>query len=80
MQPSYRDGDLLLVEMGQRQIHQGQVYALRLDHGLLVNRLEIRPGGVYRIVSDNRDIAPSYEVEAGQVEVLGQVVWSGRQG
>lgn len=78
MQPTYNDGDLLLVDIGQRQVYQGQAYAIRLGDCLLVNRLEIRPGGVYRIVSDNRDIAPPYEVEAGQVEVLGQVVWCGR--
>ena len=78
MQPTYHDGDLLLVDMGQRRIHQGQAYAIRVDNCLLVNRLEIRPGGICRIASDNREIAPPYEVEAGQVEVLGQVVWCGR--
>jgi transcriptional regulator with XRE-family HTH domain len=78
MQPTYHDGDLLLVDTGQRQVYQGQAYALRLDDCLLVNRVEIRPGGRYRLVSDNREIVPPYEVEAGQVEVLGQVVWCGR--
>ncbi len=76
MQPTFADGDLLLINIGQRQIYQGQAYAIRLDGCLLVNRVEIRPGGVYRIVSDNRDIAPPYEIEAGQMDVLGQVVWS----
>lgn len=76
MQPTFSDGDLLLVNVGQRQIYQGQAYAIRLDGCLLVNRVEIRPGGIYRIVSDNRDIAPPYEIEASQMEVLGQVVWS----
>lgn len=76
MQPTFSDGDLLLVNIGQRQIYQGQSYAIRLDGCLLVNRVEIRPGGIYRIVSDNRDIAPPYEIEANQMEVLGQVVWS----
>jgi len=78
MQPTYHDGDLLLVDTGQRQVYQGQAYAIRLDDCLLVNRVEIRPGGRYRLVSDNREIVPPYEVEAGQVEVLGQVVWCGR--
>ena len=78
MQPTYNDGDLLLVDTGQRQVYQGQAYAIRLGENLLVNRVEIRPGGIYRIVSDNRDIALPYEVEAEQVEVLGQVVWCGR--
>lgn len=76
MQPTFSDGDLLLVNVGQRQIYQGQAYAIRLDGCLLVNRVEIRPGGIYRIVSDNRDIAPPYEIQANQLDVLGQVVWS----
>ena len=76
MQPTFSDGDLLLINIGQHQIYQGQAYAIRLDGCLLVNRVEIRPGGIYRIVSDNRDIAPPYEIEAGQMDVLGQVVWS----
>jgi hypothetical protein len=79
MRPTYNDGDLLLVDMGQRQIYQGQVYVIRLDDCLLVNRLEIRPGGIHRIVSDNREIAPPYEVEASQLEVLGQVAWRGQR-
>ena len=78
MRPTYNDGDLLLVDTGQRRIHQSQVYALRLDGRLLVNRLELRPGGLCLVVSDNREIAPPYEVAAGQLEVLGQAVWSGR--
>lgn len=76
MQPTFSDGDLLLVNIGQCQIYQGQAYAIRLDGCLLVNRVEIRPGGIYRIVSDNRDIAPPYEIGSNQMEVLGQVVWS----
>ena len=76
MSPTFSDGDLLLVNIGQRQIYQGQAYAIRLDSCLLVNRMEIRPGGIYRIVSDNRDIAPPYEIESNQMEVLGQVIWS----
>jgi DNA-binding XRE family transcriptional regulator len=77
MRPTYHDGDLLLVDTGQRQVYQGQAYAIRLDDRLMVSRVEIRPGGRCRIVSDNREIVPPYEVEAGQVEVLGQVVWCG---
>lgn len=76
MSPTFSDGDLLLVNIGQRQIYQGQAYAIKLDGCLLINRVEIRPGGIYRIVSDNRDIAPPYEIESNQMEVLGQIVWS----
>ncbi len=76
MQPTFADGDLLLVNIGQKQIYQGQAYAITLDGCLLVNRVEIRPGSVYRIVSDNREIAPPYEIEASQLKVLGQIIWS----
>lgn len=78
MQPTFTDGDLLLINIGQRQIYQGQVYIIHLDGYILINRVEIRPGGVYRIVSDNREIAPPYEIAANQMKVLGQVVWSSR--
>jgi transcriptional regulator with XRE-family HTH domain len=77
MQPTYTDGDLLLVDTGQKQVYQGQPYAIRIDDNILVNRVEMRPGGICRIVSDNRDIAPPYEVDNEQMEVLGQVVWCG---
>lgn len=76
MSPTFSDGGLLLVNIGQKQIYQGQAYAIKLDGCLLVNRVEIRPGGIYRIVSDNCEIAPPYEIESSQMEVLGQVVWS----
>jgi DNA-binding XRE family transcriptional regulator len=78
MHPTFSDGDLLLVNIGQRQIYQGQAYAIKIDGSLLVNRLEIRPGNIYRIVSDNREIAPPYEIGSTQLDIVGQVVWSGR--
>lgn len=79
MSPTLLDGDMVLVDLGRNTVRQGRLYALNIDGNILINRLESRPGGILRIVSDNRDIAPPYEVDAEQVRVLGHVFWLGRR-
>lgn len=79
MSPTLLDGDMVLVDLGRNTVHQGRLYAINIDGHVLINRLESRPGGILRIISDNREIAPPYEVSADQVQILGHVFWVGRR-
>ena len=74
MDPTLRDGDEILVDRTPRPLRSG-IHVLRLDDVLLVKRVE-RAGDAVRLISDNRAY-PEIERAAGDVEILGRVVWKG---
>lgn len=74
MDPTLRDGDEILVDRTPRPLRSG-IHVLRLDDVLLVKRVE-RAGDALRLISDNRAY-PEIERDAGEVEILGRVMWKG---
>ena len=77
MEPNIRSGDLLVIDHGDLEPREGQLYVLRTDTGLVVKRLK-RSGSVWRMTSDNAHW-PSRDVSEDD-RILGHVVWSGPQG
>ncbi|MEG3640697.1 XRE family transcriptional regulator [Magnetococcus sp. PR-3] len=80
MFPTFNDGDVLLLDMGQREAVDGKVFVLRSDEHLFVKRLQILPGRI-QIVSDNPKYSP-VEVTSEQRElweIVGRVVWVGHE-
>ena len=75
MDPTLRNGDIVLLDMRTPQLRDGDIYTLRKEDELLVKRLR-RQGSNWLLVSDN----VSYPVEPldGSVAVIGRVVWLGR--
>ncbi|MFT8921696.1 S24 family peptidase [Acetobacter sp.] len=85
MQPSLDDGDLVLIRTDVESIKSGAIYAIRIDHSLLVKRLRLKANGNVEVVSDN----PSYstdELKASEIrqmihdggapaKIIGRVVW-----
>lgn len=75
MEPLLRDGDEILVDRTPRPPRDG-VHVVLVDHALLVKRLDFsRPGAVV-LISDN-DFYRPVERQAGDVQVIGRVVWKG---
>lgn len=75
MEPTLRDGDEILVDRTPRALRAG-IHVIRLDDMLLVKRLEPGPAGTLRVISDN-PAYPASERAAGEVDVVGRVVWKG---
>lgn len=75
MEPTLRDGDEILVDRTPRSLRAG-IHVIRLDDMLLVKRLEPGPAGTLRVISDN-PAYPASERAAGEVDVVGRVVWKG---
>ena len=77
MDPTIRDGDILLVDTSVRDIQSSRVYVLQVNGALLVKRIQVRLDGSLVVKSDN----PSYEPEVvrpderSPLRILGQVVW-----
>lgn len=75
MEPTLRDGDEILVDRAPRALGSG-VHIVRVEHELLVKRLDTgRPGRIV-LISDNA-IYPPVELAAADVQVIGRVVWKG---
>ncbi len=78
MEPVIGDGDLLLTDLREFRTIDPSIYIIRLDNALLAKRIQITEGGNIRIRSDNPFYKPE-EVPAGDVNILGRVVWIGRK-
>ena len=77
MEATLRDGDEILVDRSPRNWRDG-IHVVRSGDALMVKRLDLGRPDVVALISDN----PAYrtiELEPGEVEVIGRVVWkSGR--
>ena len=79
MQPTIRDGDLLLVDTTDRAASGFGVYVLEVAGERLVKRLQRKVDGSVVLISDN----PSYQADlvsselAAGLTVIGRVVWAG---
>ena len=81
MEPTLRDGDSVLVDQSQRDVVYGKIYVVGIDDGVVVKRLDKRPGKLV-LLSDNRGDYPPYEIQlndAVDVRVIGRVIWMARE-
>lgn len=81
MIPTLHDGDVILVDMNQRNPIPPGIFVLHDGMGLVAKRLEHVPMSDpprVRIISDNRQYSP-YECTAGEVNIIGRVRWYGRE-
>ena len=58
MEPTIRDGDLLLIDTANAEIRDGRIYVINIDGFLSVKRLQVQFGGKIALVSDNTRYAP----------------------
>ena len=79
MEPTLKNGDLVLVDLSQTEIMQGQIYAVRLFNGLLVKRLQRIGQNKVRLISDN-PVHPTEvrSLDSGEFKIIGRVLWVGR--
>lgn len=74
MQPLIKDGDLLMVDISQKEPVNGQVFVVRIEKDLFVKRVSKEWNGDWILVSDNKDydnINPD-----SYTEVIGRVVYN----
>lgn len=74
-----QDRDTALIDMGQKNIIDNEVYALRYGNSIKMKRLAVRFDGGLFIRSDNQrypeEILTANEIN--QIVVLGRVIWRG---
>lgn len=74
MSPTIRDLDLLLVDVTKKEKIDGIYVAIDSKPDLIVRRLQLRPGGKYRLLCDNPAYPPT---DVDDIEIAGIVVWRG---
>ncbi len=81
MEPTLRDGDAVLIDQSQTDVVYGKIYVVGIDDGVVVKRLDKRPGKLV-LVSDNRQVYQPLEValdESVSVRIVGRVIWLARE-
>jgi phage repressor protein C with HTH and peptisase S24 domain len=80
MDPTIADGDAVLINCSKKKVIDGTLYALRTKNAVMVKRLQPIGTARIKVMSDNK-LYDSYEIdlEAGDIEILGRVIWIGRE-
>jgi phage repressor protein C with HTH and peptisase S24 domain len=82
MQPEFRDGDLALVDQGQRELYPDKFYAVGVEGMVFLRLLSALPGRLL-LISLNAAYPP-FEAEARgfqeEIRIVGRVVWWCREG
>ena len=80
MEPTIRDGDVLLVDTSINAVRDNAIYVVVLGGLVLVKRLQIKRDGSLRLISDNDRFEPEDvpASEAADIHVAGRVMWYGR--
>lgn len=79
MEPTLRDGDIVLIDTSQKEIrHQDRIWAVAFGDLGSIKRIRRMPGGSFLILSDNPAVQPQAAAEQ-DMHVIGRVVWIGRK-
>lgn len=78
MAPTIQAKDTVLIDIGRTHIKDGEIYALRVDHAVMIKRLSYRLGGKIMVISDNRKEYDPFEADISEIHVLGQVIFFSR--
>ena len=76
MAPTLPDGCSILVDRKRGEPHEGRIYVMRTDEGLVVKRLDKDEKGRWLVVSDNPDWPPAPLLYG--TDIIGEVRWLGR--
>ena len=74
MEPTLPDGCSILVDRKRREPHQGRIYVMRTEEGLVVKRLGLDEEGRWELLSDSPDWRAT-PMSPG-TEIIGEVRWS----
>lgn len=79
MYPYLEHGDAVLIDIGQQEVQDNEVYAIRYGDELRIKRLSKRFDGGLIIISDNKDY-PTESIsanEAQHITIIGRKLWRG---
>lgn len=78
MEPTFRDGDLLLADTAVKDCSSDGVYLLRANERLYVRRVRQRLDGQFEVTADSATVKSADVFARGQISVAGRVLWAWR--
>ena len=77
MEPTIRDGDVLIVDTSVTDVENSRVYIVDVNSKLLVKRIQLRLDGSLTIKSDNPRYEPETILPSDQspIRIVGQVIY-----
>lgn len=79
MEPTIRDGDIVLVDTAQRLVKdQDMIWAVAYGELGMIRRVRVTPRGTWMLMPDNAVVRPD-EVGDGEASIIGRVIWIGRR-
>lgn len=83
MSPTLNEGDMVLIDIEDKTIFPGKLYAVSLGNAVLIRRID-RLKNTVRLLPDNNshspiDMTPQELKDDPDIQVLGRVLWSGRE-
>ena len=81
MEPTYKDGDILLIDTGVKSVDLDAIYVLYLNGKLYIKTIQRMPDGSFRMISDNKKYDPYTIQESDDVVIQGRVLlaWNARK-
>lgn len=80
MEPTISDNETVLIDTSEKKLKDGQIFVIRNGDHLLVKRIQTLWNDGVQLLSDNKEYPPqeiaSSDLE--QLEVIGKVVWVGK--
>ncbi|MEO5334420.1 MAG: hypothetical protein H7839_20585 [Magnetococcus sp. YQC-5] len=80
MSPTICDGDVLLVDLRQKEPMDNRIFVIRMNQQLYAKRLQYQPGHRLVVHSDNPS-APEFDLDSAEydgLDIIGRVVWAGK--
>lgn len=78
MAPTIQDGDLVLLNVGERELRDGKIYVFTIGDEAFLKRLRRERGGLV-MISDNPAFPPEAVKHGESLAIIGRVVWGGRR-
>lgn len=79
MNPTLYDGDRILVDMTLTSLQNDGIYVLRNDHMILVKRISLNPVTKLCTIKSDNGFYESWEgCQPADLDILGRVIWMGR--
>lgn len=76
--PLGKNEAVMLVDLGMTSVFQACNYLIKINEHYSMQRVSIRPGGNYLLHSDDDPLITPFEVPAGEVTILGRIIWISR--
>lgn len=79
MEPTIRNGDLVLVDRSKREVRADAIYAIDVGEDVRIKRIRQNFDGSLTLISDNKSLYPEERLssaDAEHLQVRGRVLWT----